>query len=127
MLSILKVLVMLTVKPTKESTNIAEQFGYLREYKHAFLSQGITQILMTILVDPLSRTGAARTSQDFLVMELVLTLIRNLLAVPNEDSRVVTSSTIYLSRLQEDFICTLHRENVYEMILLFAQVILLVS
>lgn len=55
-------------------------------------------------------------------MEIVLTLIRNLLAIPNEDPRFVTSTSAYLSRLQEDVICTLHRENVYEMILLFAQV-----
>lgn len=56
-------------------------------------------------------------------MELVLTLIRNVLAIPNEDPRFVTSTTTYLSHLQEDFIQTLHEENVYEMILLFAQVL----
>ncbi|KAF1333618.1 DNA topoisomerase i-interacting protein, partial [Globisporangium splendens] len=82
--SILKVLVMLTMKPTKESTNIAQQLKYLRAYKYAFLQHEIVPILMTILVDPLSRKGSARTAQ-------------------------------------EDFIQTLHEENVYEMILLFAQ------
>lgn len=55
-------------------------------------------------------------------MELVLTLIRNVLAIPNEDPRFVTSTTTYLSHLQEDFIHTLHEESAYEMILLFAQV-----
>lgn len=61
--SILKVLVMLTMKPTQDSTNIAEQLRYLREYKHAFLTQEIIPILMSILVDPLSRKGSARTAQ----------------------------------------------------------------
>lgn len=61
--SILKVLVMLTMKPTKESTNISQQFKYLRAYKYAFLSHDIVPILMTILVDPLSRQGTARTAQ----------------------------------------------------------------
>lgn len=54
-------------------------------------------------------------------MELVLTLIRNVLAIPNEDPRFVTSTTTYLSHLQEDFIQTLHEESAFEMILLFAQ------
>ncbi|RLN88107.1 hypothetical protein BBJ28_00010125 [Nothophytophthora sp. Chile5] len=119
--SILKVLVMLTMKPTKDSTNIAQQFKYLRQYKHEFLRHEIVPIMMTILVEPLSRKGSARTPQDYLNMEIVLTLIRNLLAIPNEDPRFVTSTTAYLSHLQEDLICTLHEENVYEMILLFAQ------
>uniref|UniRef100_K3XC73 Timeless N-terminal domain-containing protein n=1 Tax=Globisporangium ultimum (strain ATCC 200006 / CBS 805.95 / DAOM BR144) TaxID=431595 RepID=K3XC73_GLOUD len=119
--SILKVLVMLTMKPTKESTNIAQQLKYLRAYKYAFLQHEIVPILMTILVDPLSRKGSARTAQDYLNMELVLTLVRNVLAIPNEDPRFVTSTTTYLSHLHEDFIQTLHEENVYEMILLLAQ------
>ncbi|RHY70586.1 hypothetical protein DYB30_008072 [Aphanomyces astaci] len=120
--SILKVLVMLTMKPTNESDNIAIQLSYLRGYKHAFLQHGVIQVLMAILVEPLSREGSSRTSQDYLNMELVLTLFRNLLAIPNADSRVLTSSTNYLSRLQEDLICILHDENVFDMLLLFAEV-----
>ncbi|RLN14979.1 hypothetical protein BBO99_00007088 [Phytophthora kernoviae] len=119
--SILKVLVMLTMKPSRDSTNIAQQLKYLRQYKHEFLRCEVIPIMMTILVEPLSRKGSARTPQDYLNMEIVLTLIRNLLAIPNEDPRFVTSTTSYFSHLQEDFICTLHEENVYEMILLFAQ------
>ncbi|DBA04824.1 TPA: hypothetical protein N0F65_004461 [Lagenidium giganteum] len=119
--SILKVLVMLTMKPTPDSTNIAQQYRYLRDYKQAVLHQQLLPILMTILVDPLSRKGAQRTSQDYLVMELVLTLLRNLLAIPNEDSRFVTSATAYLSHLQQDFVQALHEESVFEMILLFTQ------
>lgn len=54
---------MLTMKPAKDSTNIAEQLKYLREYKHEFLRQGIVPIMMNILVEPLSRRGSARTPQ----------------------------------------------------------------
>ncbi|CEG42156.1 DNA topoisomerase I-interacting protein [Plasmopara halstedii] len=119
-LSILKVLVMLTMKPSRESTNIALQLKYLRHYKHEFLRYGVISIMMTILLDPLSRKRP-RTDQDYLYIEIVLTLIRNLLAIPNEDPRFVTSTTSFFSHLQEDLICTLHEESVYEMILLFAQ------
>ncbi|RHY32350.1 hypothetical protein DYB32_002686 [Aphanomyces invadans] len=119
--SILKVLVMLTMKPTNESDNIALQLNYLRGYKYAFLQHGVIQVLMAILVEPLSREGSSRTSQDYLNMELVLTLFRNLLAIPNEDTRLVTSATNHLARLQEDLICILHDENVFDMLLLFAE------
>jgi hypothetical protein len=119
--SILKVLVMLTMKPPRDSTNIAQQLTYLRDYKHAFLREGVVPILMTILVEPLAKKGSSRSDQDYLSMELVLTLLRNLLAIPNEDARFVTSSSSHLSHLQQDLIRTLHEENVYEMVLLFAQ------
>ncbi|KDO34873.1 hypothetical protein SPRG_00933 [Saprolegnia parasitica CBS 223.65] len=119
--SILKVLVMLTMKPANESDNIALQLKYLRGYKRAFLTHGVVQLLMSILVEPLSREGSARTSQDYLNMELVLTLFRNLLAIPNESLRHVTAATNHMARLQEDLIVVLYEENVFDMLLLFAQ------
>lgn len=70
--SILKVLVMLTMKPTQDSSNIAEQLRYLREYKYAFLTHEIIPILMSILVDPLSRQGSARTAQVYQMTLLYL-------------------------------------------------------
>ncbi|RMX69307.1 hypothetical protein DD238_002612 [Peronospora effusa] len=119
--SILKVLVMLTTKPSSDSINISQQLLYLRQYKYEFLRCQVIPIMMTILVDPLSKQGSARTEQDYLYMEIVLMLVRNLLAIPNEDPRFVTSTTSHFSHLQEDLIAMLHAENVYEMILLFAQ------
>ncbi|CAH0516231.1 unnamed protein product [Peronospora belbahrii] len=120
-LSILKVLVMLTTKPPTNSTNLDQQLKYLRQYKYEFLSSRVISIFMTILLDPLSKKRATRTEQDYLSMEIILMLFRNLLAIPNEDARYVTSTTSHFSHLQEDFIIRLHEENVYEMILLFAQ------
>jgi hypothetical protein len=55
-------------------------------------------------------------------MELILTLFRNLLAIPNEHPHHVTAATNDLARLQEDLIVALHEANVFEMLLLFAQV-----
>lgn len=54
---------MLTMKPTKDSTNIAEQLKYLRAYKHEFLRQDVIPIMMNILVEPLSRRGTTRTQE----------------------------------------------------------------
>ncbi|CAI5713195.1 unnamed protein product [Hyaloperonospora brassicae] len=119
--SILKVLVMLTTKPPRDSSHVAQQLQYLRQYKHEFLRRQVVPILMAVVVEPLARTGAARTATDYLNMEIVLMLLRNLLAIPNEDPRYVTSTTAHLSHLQEDLIATLHEESAYEMLLLFAQ------
>lgn len=55
-------------------------------------------------------------------MELILTLFRNLLAIPNENGRATTSSTEYLAHLQEDLILVFHGEKVFDLILLIAQV-----
>ncbi|CCI48575.1 unnamed protein product [Albugo candida] len=118
--SILKILVMLTMKPSIDSIDIPQQLQYLREYKSAILSQHVTPVLMAALGEPLSRQGTNRTSQDYLNIELILTLFRNILATPNENSRNVTSATEYLTHLQEDFIKVLYHEQLYEMILLIA-------
>ncbi|KAE9276137.1 hypothetical protein PF008_g29165 [Phytophthora fragariae] len=83
--SVMKVLVVLTMMPPRDSTNTAQQ---LRVY-------------------PLSRKGSARTGQDYRNMEIVLTLIQNLLAVPNKDPRFVTSTTSHFTTCRK---YTLHAE-----------------
>ncbi|KAE8890874.1 hypothetical protein PF010_g29443 [Phytophthora fragariae] len=83
--SVMKVLVVLTMMPPRDSTNTAQQ----------------------LLVYPLSRKGSARTGQDYRNMEIVLTLIQNLLAVPNKDPRFVTSTTSHFTTCRKS---TLHAE-----------------
>lgn len=59
--SILKVIVMLTMKPPRDSKQLSRQFLYLRTYKGAFLDGEIIHFLISILADPLSREGRERT------------------------------------------------------------------
>ena len=54
-------------------------------------------------------------------MELVLTLFRNLLAIPNENMRDLTSENEYMSHLHEDLIILFDKENVYGIVMLLAQ------
>jgi timeless len=93
--SILKVLVMLTMKPANESENIAMQLKFLRDYKRAFLQHGLVQLLMSILVDPLSREGSARTSQ---VRALSMDSPRAIMqSIKNRCTKMHTYIYIYLS------------------------------
>lgn len=53
----------------------------LMEYKRAFLyEQGIMGIFVSLLAEPLSKTGTSRSELDHLTIELVLHLFRNLLS-----------------------------------------------
>ena len=63
MFSGLKVLVMLTMKPMKNSRQLATQFNYLRECKKAFLYEDVIHFFVSILADPLSRSGKDRSEQ----------------------------------------------------------------
>lgn len=70
--------------------NAVEQAELLMEYKRAVVashskgnsskSNGLLSIFVSLLAEPLSKTGAARTDTDHLTIELVLHLFRNLLA-----------------------------------------------
>ena len=58
----------------------------LMEYKRAFThsatkgDDGLLSIFVSLLAEPLSKTGASRTEMDHLTIELVLHLFRNLLS-----------------------------------------------
>lgn len=54
-------------------------------------------------------------------MELILTLLRNLLAVPNDNVSGATSENEYMTHLQQDMIVLFHEENVFDVLLLLAQ------
>ena len=75
------------------------QAALLTEYKRAFVyhpshrqnanntnkeQRGLLSIFVSLLAEPLSRSGTARTDSDHLTIELVLHLIRNLLSAGGE-------------------------------------------
>ena len=55
----------------------------LVKHKEAFLSQEVLGIFVSMLEEPLSHDGFDRTEDDNMLIELILTLFRNLLHVPN--------------------------------------------
>jgi len=62
--------------------NAVQQSEMLMEYKRAFThSKGeLMSIFVSLLAEPLSKTGTSRTEMDHLTIELVLHLFRNLLS-----------------------------------------------
>jgi timeless len=120
--SVTKVLVMLTMPPEETGAQVIQENSHLVRYKEAFLSQDILAIFVSMLEEPLSHDGFDRTDDDNMLIELVLTLFRNLLHVPNPEYTTVSGGE-HLTHLQEDFIILLHQELVLETVLLLAQLV----
>jgi timeless len=120
--SVTKVLVMLTMPPEENGPAVAQEMRYLVRYKEAFLSNDILAIFVAMLEEPLSHNGFDRTDDDNMLIELVLTLFRNLLHVPNPAYSSVSGGE-HLTHLQEDFIVLLKEEFVLDTVLLLAQLV----
>jgi timeless len=89
---------LLIAQQQKIRANALEQAQQLMEYKRLFtfhsshrknndgmgkekkIGTGLLSIFVSLLAEPLSKSGAARTDTDHLTIELVLHLIRNLLS-----------------------------------------------
>ncbi len=77
--------------------NALQQSDLLMEYKRAFChKEGLLGIFVSLLAEPLSKTGTARTELDHLTIELVLHLFRNLLSAQPLLTGMNVSSCIIL-------------------------------
>lgn len=106
--------------------NALQQAAVLLDYKRAFCHHpshlgpkredegGILSVFVSLLAEPLSRTGNARTDADHLTIELVLHLFRNLLAA---EPLLKTPGS---ENLHHEFITLLDRELVLEVLLVLA-------
>mmetsp|Transcript_11717 Transcript_11717/g.13269 ORF Transcript_11717/g.13269 Transcript_11717/m.13269 type:complete len:1014 (-) Transcript_11717:36-3077(-) len=81
---------------------------------------GLLSVFVSLLAEPLSRSGASRTDTDHLTIELVLHLIRNLLsAQPLLNTSSETSRQA--AQLHQDMISLFERELVLEILLVVGQ------
>eukprot|EP00536_Pseudo-nitzschia_multiseries_P016881 jgi/Psemu1/247811/estExt_Genewise1.C_12740002 len=81
---------------------------------------GLLSVFVSLLAEPLSRSGASRTDADHLTIELVLHLIRNLLsAQPILNTSPETSRQA--AQLHQDMITLFERELVLEILLVVGQ------
>ena len=78
-----------TAQQSKMRENALEQADLLLDYKkiichhpshHKDQSNGLLSVFVSLLAEPLSKSGASRSDTDHLTIELVLHLFRNLLA-----------------------------------------------
>eukprot|EP00557_Chaetoceros_sp_GSL56_P013595 CAMPEP_0176484138 /NCGR_PEP_ID=MMETSP0200_2-20121128/4293_1 /TAXON_ID=947934 /ORGANISM="Chaetoceros sp., Strain GSL56" /LENGTH=1072 /DNA_ID=CAMNT_0017880589 /DNA_START=53 /DNA_END=3268 /DNA_ORIENTATION=+ len=113
--------------------NALAQVHQLAEYKKIFIHHashrpskdskeggGLLSILISLLAEPLSKTGFSRTAEDHLTIELILHLIRNLLCAGDpliKDHEKVQSSIF----LQQELIALFEREMVLDFLLIIGQ------
>lgn len=89
------------------------------EKKGSNSNSGVLSVFVSLLAEPLSKSGTARSEQDHLTTELVLHLICNLLsAQPLTLTNDAAKSSA--ARLQSDFICLLQKELALEVLLVLA-------
>jgi timeless len=79
---------------------------------------GVLSIFVSLLAEPLSRTGNARTDTDHLTIEIVLHLFRNLLAA--DSLFLVTTGTATANQLHHEFVLVLERELVLDILYVLA-------
>jgi len=101
----------------RHSSHLATSAQQLRKKKgNSGGGDGILSIFVSLLAEPLSRTGTARTETDHLTIELVLHLFRNLLsAEPILHSSA--ESAYRATQLHNELIAILERELVLEILL----------
>ena len=80
-------MVMLTMPPSSETRNSEKLHAHNLLYKQCFLDEELIAIFMALVEEPLSHEGKARTENDNLQLELILTLFRNLLSVKNPEAK----------------------------------------
>jgi timeless len=117
---LLKVLVQITMPVDEETRDRELVQHYNRVYKSCFLDRKLIEIFMSLLEVPIQHEGKARTDDDNLLIELVLTLFKNLLSIENPKD-TTHSSKAHLHHLHEDLIIAFNEKYVIEMVILIAQ------
>jgi timeless len=83
-------------------------------------AKGLLSVFVSLLTEPLSRTGMARTNEDHLLVEVILHLFRNLLCAGEplfKDSNNVQEST----KLHQELIALFEKEMVLDILLVIGQ------
>ncbi len=100
------------------------QVNHLLAMKRALAKEEVVAVLVATLEEPLSR-GAARTEEDKLVVELVLTLLRNMLCIEDLCKGVGAAGgaeeEMADALLHAELLCIFDREYVFDVILFLCQ------
>lgn len=119
-LNALKVLVFLTMPIEPASSDITQQMEYLWGLKSSITCSDAIAIVVSLLEKPLENLESeAFTEDDWKLVQLVLTLIRNVLAIQGIPMKT-QSATQFLS-LRDRFLELLFNENVMDLILIVTQ------
>lgn len=83
-------------------------------------SKGLLSVFVSLLAEPLSKTGMARSNEDHLTVELILHLFRNLLCAGEplfKDAENLQAST----KLHQELIALFEKELVLDILLVIGQ------
>ncbi|KAL0321504.1 UNVERIFIED_CONTAM: hypothetical protein Scaly_2446800 [Sesamum calycinum] len=122
-LNSVKVLVFLTMPVEPTSIDIAQQIEYLWGLKSAITFSDIVPVIVSLLESPLENLeNESFTEEDWKLVQLVLTLFRNLLAIQDisTQQKAGGSATQFLA-LRDRFLELLFQENVMDLILVLSQ------
>jgi timeless len=123
--------------------NALEQAKLLVEYKRLFVTHpshysdrmgrqnqsnkkapqgGLLSIFVSLLAEPLSRTGVQRSANDHLTIELILHLFRNLLSAGGEQFDGNDNAKTHVeAMLHQELICLFEKEMVLDFLLVVGQ------
>ncbi|KAK3010402.1 hypothetical protein RJ639_012889 [Escallonia herrerae] len=119
----LKVLVFLTMPVEPMSSDIPQQMEYLWGLKSAITCSDTVSVIVSLLESPLENLEQeAFTEDDWKLVQLVLTLFRNILAVQNISmQQKVGGSALQFLHLRDRLLELLFQENVMDLILVLTQ------
>ncbi|ESQ43217.1 hypothetical protein EUTSA_v10012488mg [Eutrema salsugineum] len=124
-LNAVKVLVFLTMPIEPDSDDIPQQIEYLWGLKSAITFSNIIAVIVSLLESPLESLELdGFNEEDWKLVQLVLTLFRNLLAIHDiSPLQKAGESTCYFLSLRDQFLELLSRENVMDILLVITQTI----
>eukprot|EP01117_Protostelium_nocturnum_P008224 TRINITY_DN2936_c0_g1_i3.p1 TRINITY_DN2936_c0_g1~~TRINITY_DN2936_c0_g1_i3.p1 ORF type:complete len:1043 (+),score=305.11 TRINITY_DN2936_c0_g1_i3:160-3288(+) len=110
---ICKLLNLLTLAPDPKSHDIAIQLEYLQNYKAAFIeSEDGMAALISILSECVQKKKRQRTPEEGKLIELILTLIKNLLSIADQQEQP-GSANYHKTQLHSRFIGKLSEEQFF--------------
>ncbi|KAL0021485.1 hypothetical protein WJX79_010302 [Trebouxia sp. C0005] len=115
----LKVLTYLTMPIDSASENKMLQAEYMQLVKEAFMEKDAMAVIVGLVAEPLSR-HPRMTEADGLIVQLIITFIRNLLAVPDR-AATAGSGGDHRTRLRQTLLIRMFDDNVMELLLVIAQ------
>ncbi|KAB2054587.1 hypothetical protein ES319_A12G264900v1 [Gossypium barbadense] len=118
-LNAVKVLVFLSMPIEPSSSDIPQQIEYLWNMKFSLTSSDAVAVIVSLLEGPLENLECELfTEDDWKLVQLVLTLFRNILAI--QDISSLQKAGQFLS-LRDRFLELLFRENVMDLIIVITQ------
>ncbi|XP_041011926.1 protein timeless homolog isoform X2 [Juglans microcarpa x Juglans regia] len=122
-LNAVKVLVFLTMPIERTSNDISQQIEYLWQLKSSITCSDVVAVIVSLLESPLESLECETfTEDDWKLVQLVLTLFRNVLAIQEISLQQKSGgSANQFLLLRDRFLELLFRENLMDLILVISQ------